>query len=108
VTRKIKAQTPWWKRPAWWWTQQFGAWPFTAEWLSAAFDYNVAPFFQSFVEVKVEPSANHVRVIPYGVHGRLTWGEVASSENLRGKGATAQSFVEWEVPMALTSSRNQQ
>ena len=22
-----------------------------AEWLSAAFDYNVAPFFQSFVEV---------------------------------------------------------
>jgi uncharacterized membrane protein HdeD (DUF308 family) len=57
VTQKIQAETPWWKRPAWWWTRQFGAWPFTAEWLSAAFDYNVAPFFQSFVEVKVEPSA---------------------------------------------------
>ena len=54
----------------------FGAWPFSAEWLSAVFDYNVAPFFQSFVEVKVEPSAHRVRVIPYGVHGRLTWGEV--------------------------------
>ena len=61
MTRKIEAQTPWWKRPAWWWTRQFGAWPFTAEWLSAAFDYNVAPFFQSFVEVKVERSANRVR-----------------------------------------------
>ena len=53
---------------------QFGAWPFSAEWLSAVFDYNVAPFFQSFVEVRVEPSANRVRLIPYGVHGRLTWG----------------------------------
>ena len=67
---KIEAMTPWWKRPAWWWTRQFGGWPFTAEWLSAMFDYNVAPFFQSFVEVKVEPSANRVRLIPHGVNGR--------------------------------------
>ena len=29
------------------------AWPFSSEWLSALFDYNVAPFFQSFVEVRV-------------------------------------------------------
>jgi 3',5'-cyclic AMP phosphodiesterase CpdA len=58
VTRKIQDRTPWWKRPAWWWTEQFSAWPFSAEWLSAAFDYNVAPFFQSFVEVRVERSAN--------------------------------------------------
>ena len=35
----------------------FHAWPFSAEYLSALFDYNVAPFFQSFVEVRVEPSA---------------------------------------------------
>ena len=35
--------------------QELGAWPFSAEWLSAAFDYNVAPFFQSFIEVRVEP-----------------------------------------------------
>ena len=48
------------------------------------FDYNVAPFFQSFVEVKVERSANRVRVIPYGVHGRLTWGEVAVVGKRRG------------------------
>jgi hypothetical protein len=99
VTAKIEARTPWWKRPAWWWMRRFGAWPFTAEWLSAAFDYNVAPFFQSFVEVKVEPSANRVRVIPYGVHGRLTWGELASSDSQRPAGATSQTPVEWVVPM---------
>jgi hypothetical protein len=96
---KIRVRTPWWKRPAWWWTQEFGAWPFTAEWLSAAFDYNVAPFFQSFVEVKVEPSANRVRVIPYGVHGRLTWGELGASASLRTPGVTDRAPIEWIVPM---------
>jgi hypothetical protein len=100
VTAKIGARTPWWKRPAWWWTRQFGAWPFTAEWLSAAFDYNVAPFFQSFVEVKVEPSANRVRLIPYGVNGRLTWDEVAHSNSLVAAGVAGATPVEWVVPMA--------
>jgi uncharacterized membrane protein HdeD (DUF308 family) len=99
VTRKIDARTPWWKRPAWWWTQRFDAWPFSAEWLSAAFDYNVAPFFQSFVEVSVEPSANRVRVIPYGVHGRLTWNDLTVSERLRSAGSASQVPVEWVVPM---------
>jgi uncharacterized membrane protein HdeD (DUF308 family)/3',5'-cyclic AMP phosphodiesterase CpdA len=97
VTEKIEARTPWWKRPAWWWTRQFGAWPFTAEWLSAAFDYNVAPFFQSFLEVSVERSANRVRIIPYGVHGRLTWSDVASSDGLP---AGDRDLVEWVIPMA--------
>jgi uncharacterized membrane protein HdeD (DUF308 family)/3',5'-cyclic AMP phosphodiesterase CpdA len=101
VTRKIEDHTPWWKRPAWWWTREFGAWPFTAEWLSAAFDYNVAPFFQSFVEVRVEPSANRVRIIPYGVHGRLAWDDVASSARADG---SAQRFVEWVVPMPSAGS----
>jgi 3',5'-cyclic AMP phosphodiesterase CpdA len=99
VTQKIQMETPWWKRPAWWWTRQFGAWPFTAEWLSAAFDYNVAPFFQSFVEVKVEPSRDRVRLIPHGVHGRLTWDDFASSDSLRRSGATDRDLVEWVVPM---------
>ena len=39
------------------------AWPFQTEYLSALFDYNVAPFFQSFVEVRVEPSARRVRLL---------------------------------------------
>jgi len=100
VADKINARTPWWKRPAWWWTTGFDAWPFSAEWLSAVFDYNVAPFFQSFVEVKVEPSAHRIRVIPYGIHGRLTWGEVASSDTLRAEHADPSALVEWMIPMA--------
>jgi uncharacterized membrane protein HdeD (DUF308 family) len=98
VTGKIEARTPWWKRPAWWWTQSFAAWPFSAEWLSAAFDYNVAPFFQSFVEIRIERSANRVRVILYGVHGHVTWRELASSDRLR-PSAGDDIPVEWIVPM---------
>ncbi len=105
VTGKIDARTPWWKRPAWWWTTHFAAWPFSAEWLSAAFDYNVAPFFQSFVEVRVERSANCVRVIPYGVHGRLSWRDVASSPRLRSPGDDA--LVEWVVPMTWVEKRGE-
>ena len=106
VAGKIDARTPWWKRPAWWWTQHFDAWPVGAGWLSAAFDYNVAPFFQSFVEVRVEPSANRVRVIPYGVHGRLTWGDLASSPGLRTASGNDRALVEWVVPMrAVTLPR---
>ena len=100
----MRTKTPWWKRPAWWWTSEFDAWPFSPEWLSAAFDYNVAPFFQSFVEVKVEPSANRVRVIPYGVHGRLTWREIATSNALR-NGAGDDGFVEWIVPMRAAGGK---
>jgi hypothetical protein len=99
VSGKIDADSPWWKRPAWWWTTRFDAWPFSAEWLSAVFDYNVAPFFQSFVEVKVEPSANRVRVVPYGVNGRLTWADVAASESLNPGKAADQTLVEWVIPM---------
>lgn len=99
VSRKIEANSPWWKRPAWWWTTRFDAWPFSAEWLSAVFDTNVAPFFQSFVEVKVEPSARRVRILPYGVRGRLTWADLAASESLR-SGNADEAFVEWVIPMS--------
>jgi len=105
VAGKIESKTPWWKRPAWWWTRQFGAWPFTAEWLSAAFDYNVAPFFQSFVEVKVERSANRVRVIPYGVHGRLAWKDIAASPNLRSISGSGSDLVEWVIPMTASGEK---
>ena len=99
VSQKIQARTPTWKRPAWWWTTEFGAWPFSAEWLSAAFDYNVAPFFQSFFEVRVEPSSGVIRLRPYGVHGRLKWRDVAHSAGVQPPGSTVDDFVEWTVPM---------
>ena len=99
VAMKIEASSPWWKKPAWWWTTGFDAWPFSAEWLSAVFDYNVAPFFQSFVEVKVEPSAGRVRVVPYGVNGRLTWNDLSRSDSLRPRGVAEPEWVEWTIPM---------
>jgi hypothetical protein len=39
----------------------------------------VAPFFQSFIEVRVEPSAARVRLLPWGVHGRLRWVDLEAS-----------------------------
>lgn len=71
VVSKINATAPLWKRPAWFWTREFGGWPFSAEWLSAAFDSNQAPFYQSFLEIRVETSKNQIRLIPYGVNGPL-------------------------------------
>jgi hypothetical protein len=55
------------------------------------FDYNTAPFFQSFVEVSVEPDQMIVR--PYGVHGRLRWADMDRSE----PGDAPDGFVEWTV-----------
>jgi hypothetical protein len=98
VYDKIESSTPWWRRPAWWWTRDLGAWPFTAEWLSALFDSNEAPFFQSFVEVRVEPSARRVRVLPWGVHGRLRWSDLETSADLRPAGIAADAPAEWVVP----------
>ena len=89
-------QTPWWKRPAWWWTLSFDAWPFSAEWLSAAFDYNTAPFFQSFVEIRVEPRPAH-RAVPTASHGRLRWREFDCSgpADRRPAGMGPDDLVEW-------------
>ena len=100
LVAKIDANTPFWKAPAWWWTRRFHAWPFSAEWLSPAFDYNVAPFFQSFFEVRVEPSANRVRLLPWGVHGRLRWSDLETSVGLRPAGISADLPAEWifELP----------
>ena len=99
LTAKIDFHTPRWKWPFWVWTKRFGAWPFSVEWLSAAFDYNVAPFFQSFIEVRVEPSAGRVRILPWGVHGRLRWADLQASSGWRPDGGRADELVEIVVPM---------
>jgi len=72
---KIDSLTPRWKYLAWEWVKKYDGYPFSAEWLSAAFDYNNAPYFQSFMEVKVEKSRNRIRLIPYGVNGQLRWSD---------------------------------
>jgi hypothetical protein len=99
VIEKIEATTPRWKWPAWWWTRRFGGWPFSAEWLSAAFDANVAPFYQSFIEVRVEPTKGRIRLLPYGVHGRLHWHDMGVSPGARPPDARPDSPVEWVVEM---------
>jgi uncharacterized membrane protein HdeD (DUF308 family)/3',5'-cyclic AMP phosphodiesterase CpdA len=104
VVTKIDRYTPWWKWPFWQWTKHFGAWPYSAELLSAAFDYNVAPFFQSFVEVRVEGSANRVRLIPYGVHGRLGWADLEASPRMRPAGVSADVPVELVLPLPAPAS----
>jgi hypothetical protein len=40
-----------------------------------------------------------VRLVPYGVHGRLRWSDLAASESLHAAGATDRALVEWVVPM---------
>jgi len=104
VVSKIDATTPIWLWPAWVWTTKFGAWPFSPEWLSAAFDSNVAPFYQSFVEVRVEPSASRVRLLPYGVHGRLRWSDFDASADARPAGTGPDALVEWVVAMPTTAT----
>ena len=102
---KIDLNTPRWKWPFWVWTKRFGAWPFSVEWLSAAFDYNVAPFFQSFVEVRVEPSAGRVRMLPWGVHGRLRWVDLQVSPGWRPADGRPDEPVEIVLPIRAHPAR---
>ncbi len=97
VVEKIRVYTPWWKWPAWLWTRDFGAWPVSAEWLSAMFDYNVAPFFQSFVVVTVDPLERRMTIRPWGVHGPLTWSDIERSEGMVPPGTAPDGVVEWVV-----------
>jgi 3',5'-cyclic AMP phosphodiesterase CpdA len=99
VTGKILATLPVWKRPFWWWTRYLGAWPYSVEWLSAAFDVNVAPFYQSFMEIRVEPSSGRVRLRPYGVDGRLRWADLQVSSGLRPSGVASEDPVEWSLAL---------
>ena len=97
VVEKIRIQTPWWKWPAWVWTRSFGAWPSSAEWLSAMFDYNVAPFFQSFVVVTVDPASRRITIRPWGVRGPLVWKDFDRSPSLAPPDSASDRVVEWVV-----------
>ena len=97
IVRKIESLNPFWKLPFWWWTRKLNGWPYSAEWLSAAFDYNVGPYFQSFFVIRVENSKRRVLLMPWGIHGRLKWSELETSA--LPPGASADDFVEWGIPM---------
>ena len=97
VSTKLDDETPFWKWPAWWWIRRFGAWPFSVEALSAVFDFNRAPFFQSFVEVRVERSRQRVVFALIGVDGPLRWNDVQAGGFDPGHDPNAP--VEIVVPM---------
>ena len=61
------------------------------------FDYNVAPFFQSFVVVTVDPVARRIIIRPWGIRGPLTWNDIERSGALVVPGAAADRVVEWVV-----------
>jgi uncharacterized membrane protein HdeD (DUF308 family) len=97
LSAKLNAQTPAWQWPAWWWVRRFGAWPFSVEVLSAVFDFNRAPFFQSFVEVRVERSRSRVVFAVIGVDGPLRWRDVQTAGGGRPAGALDDDPVEFVI-----------
>jgi len=99
VEAKIKTESPLWKLPFLIWLQRFQGWPFGPEMVSGAFDFNRAPFFQSFVEVKVERSQNRVRLLLWGVNGQLRWRDIHTVGNIKPPDKTDDDFVEFIAPL---------
>ena len=100
LRRKLDSETPLWKRPFLLWLEHFGAWPIsTAEPLSGIFDFNRAPYFQSFVEVRVERSAHRVRLTLQGTTGPLLWHDLQLGGQLPPTGANPEDPVEFVIPM---------
>lgn len=96
---KIYNETPYWKMPFWFWMERLGGYPFDSEMVSGAFDFNRAPFFQSFVEVRVEGSRDRVRFFLNGVNGRLRWRDIQTGGNTMPAGALPDDPVEFTAPM---------
>ena len=96
---KLEAETPLWQRPFLYWIKWFSAWPFTIEGLSGAFDFNNAPFFQSFMEVRVENSNNRVVCILHGVDGPLRWRDLEIRGAVLPDGANPGDPVEFNMPL---------
>jgi uncharacterized membrane protein HdeD (DUF308 family) len=99
IIAKLDVQTPFWKMPLWLWVKHASAWPFTGYIMSAAFDHNKAPYFQSFVEVQVHNSKDEVRFLPRGANGRLRWRELENFRALMPAGRNEGDYVELVVKM---------
>ena len=95
---KLEAETPVWKQPFWYWIKWFNGWPFTVESLSGAFDFNRAPFFQSFMEIQVEGSNNRVVLALHGVDGPLRWRDLETRGTVVPSGPGPDDAVEFVVP----------
>src|SRR5215211_3424070 len=98
VAAKLDAETPYWKQPLWQWVKRLKAWPSSPEAMASAFDYNRAPFFQSFMEVRVERSKNQVRLLLYAANGPVKWGELQRSAQVA-KDVATDAAVEFQLPL---------
>jgi hypothetical protein len=99
VVSKLDREVSWWKRPIWLWVKHLGGWPSTPEFLSAVFDFNAAPFFQSLVEVQVAASSDTVRLVPHGVHGPLRWRDLQIHGQVMPAAARPDDEVAFVLPM---------
>ncbi len=102
---KLDTETPPWKRPLWWWVKHLGAWPSSPETLSGVFDFNRAPFFQSFAEVRIEGSADRVHVVMHGVHGPLRWRELQLGGQLVREGPDRDDSFALVLPLPPPPAR---
>ena len=94
---KLEAETPLWKKPVWYWIKWLDGWPFAIESLSGVFDFNYAPFFQSFMEVRVESSNNRVVFALHGPDGPLRWRDLDKRGAVVPEGAMPDGPVEFAV-----------
>ena len=81
IRTKLDAETPAWKQPFWQWIKRFGAWPVSIETLSGMFNFNQAPFYQSFMEVRVERSKKRVVFLLHGANGPVRWRDLHISSD---------------------------
>jgi len=105
VLAKLGSQTPRWKWPLRRWMTRLRAWPSAPEALASAFDFNRAPFFQSFVEVRVGGSANVVRLLLYGANGQLHWHDLQVDGQVIPEGQDDRAFVEFRFPLAAADPK---
>jgi uncharacterized membrane protein HdeD (DUF308 family) len=99
ITAKIKNEAPYWKLPFLVWLRVLHGYPFDSEMVSGAFDFNYAPFFQSFLEVSVERSQNRVRFLLYGTNGQLRWRDIQVGGQVKPADKTDDDFVEFIAPL---------
>ena len=99
INTKIRNEAPVWKYPFYWWMKWLHGYPFDSEMVSGAFDFNRAPFFQSFLEVSVERSQNRVRFLLYGVNGQLRWRDIQTNGTVKPADKTDDDFVEFIAPL---------
>jgi hypothetical protein len=77
------------------------------ETLSGVFDFNRAPFFQSFMEVRVEGSANCVRLILHGPHGPLRWSDLQRGGRVPPEPGNVDAPAEFVAPMETVKASPQ-